>query len=223
MKPNVKANLVGAALGQSASRCHRRRNNPLARPLQPTVTAGSVPGRSRPGLVTSNSRRLSDASGGRRPARSIEVQPGHRGLSYANPCRRYHRITPGLRDFGATRSKPGRHLGNADGRRDARAHREYRNSLWHGLPRSESGWPDRYRSATENARRRNGYLTTLPGRHRPARAGQGQGRQVSVLAAGSHGSQSRRATSSSSRPPIPSISSCAASRWTERPTRPWRS
>ena len=56
-----------------------------------------------------------------------------------------------------------------------------------GLPRPEGRRPDRRRSAAEDARRGDGHVAALPRGHRPARAGQGQGRQVPVPAAGVQG------------------------------------
>ena len=116
----------------------------------------------------------------------------------------------------------GRHLGTAHGRRDARAHGEHRDGVRHGLPRPEGRRPDRRRSAAEDARRRDGHAPALPRGHRPARAGQGQGRQVPVPPAGIQGRRAggllRRQVADLQR----QLTSSAASRWTGRPTRPWR-
>ena len=129
----------------------------------------------------------------------------------------------GIRDFGAKRSNQVVIWETAHGRRDARAHGEHRDGVRDGLPRSEGRRPDRHRGPAEDARGGDGHAAALPRGHRPARAGQGQGRQVPVPAAGVQGRGARRATSSSSRRPTASTTSCAASRWTGRPTRPSRS
>ena len=129
----------------------------------------------------------------RRPPRrercSISSSSTGQSRFISRSCRRSRSSNrgEGMRDFRGQGLQPGRHLGIPHGRQDARAHREHRDRLRHGLSRPEDRRPDRRGSPAENARRGDGHAAALSRRHRPARAGQGQGRQVSLSAAGLQG------------------------------------
>ena len=112
--------------------------------------AGSAPRRSRLASATSSSRTATQ----RRDRRACSISkssPGHRGLPHPQMprngvARRLARSAPSV----PTRSSSG----NAHGRRDARAHGEHRDGLWHGAPRPEERRTDRRRSPAEDARLR---------------------------------------------------------------------
>ena len=140
------------------------------------------------------------------------------------PGRRHHRIAarhPRLRSQDApTRSSSGNTLMDAE---TLLLTANTETVYAHGLPRPEGGWPDRRRSAAEDARRRDGYVAALSRRYRPARAGQGQGRQVSVSAAGLRGRGAGRLLRRQVADLQRQLLACAASRWTARPIKPSRS
>ena len=186
--------------------------------------AGSARRRSRRGSATSSSRTAIP-----RPRRPT---PCSISSSSIGPSR-----------FTSRRCRPSRIIESRRGIRDFGAKRSNQVVIWEtlmdaetlvltantetvygdGLPRPEGRRTDRRGSPAEDARSGDGYAcsdfswTSARSDRTRARAASTSFSRRVIRA------RCRRVTSSSSRRPTASVTSCAASRWTGRPTRPWRS